>query len=166
MCISGVVSGDLLNRMIEDMIRLAIDPVYPPPAGATTPPTPRPTASTVPISSPIIPPIASVDVPESEILTDLVDDSARVIRWRVLGVAVSLPSPSLTAATSGKTASKRPNGWEMLYTERSQDAMAATRHAKIVQPESIPVCDIPAITAPPSGSAEPSYKISGERRAT
>ena len=53
-------TGDLLHRMIEDFIRLAIDPVFPPPAGTPVPDTPRPTvgiAATIP-TSPVLAPSA------------------------------------------------------------------------------------------------------------
>ncbi len=44
--------GKLLMRMIEDMTRLAIDPVFPPPSGHHRPSTPTSTpASTVPTVS-------------------------------------------------------------------------------------------------------------------
>ncbi len=59
--------------MVEDFIRLAVDPVFPPPAGASVPATPRPTTAppihSVPVSPVLVPtgPGAAPQIPSSEL---------------------------------------------------------------------------------------------------
>lgn len=43
-------AGDLLARMTEDCVRLAIDPVFPPPPGVPIPPTPKSVVAPIPMS--------------------------------------------------------------------------------------------------------------------
>ncbi len=64
--------------------------------------------------------------------------------------AVSLPSAATALAKS-----KRPNGWELLYTEKSAAAMAGTKHHRNVMKDPIPVDEIPHLR---TGA----YKIEGE----
>lgn len=55
------------------------------------------------------------------------------------------------AARKRAAASKRPNGWELLYTERSPAVMTGTAHHKNIIAEAIPLSDLPALKTPAAG---------------
>ncbi len=66
--------------MIEDFIRLAIDPVFPPPAGTPVPDTPRPTAGvTVTVTVAATIPTSPVLAPRDPSAADAVPASMYLI---------------------------------------------------------------------------------------
>jgi hypothetical protein len=116
-------AGKLLLRMIEDMTRLAVDPLFPPPASMQRPPTPTSSVASTPIA---------------ELEAIAAGSAAGVSAGAGAGASDGAAAPPVAhTAAVPPSKSTRENGFELLYTEQSEAARHRTQHHQQIAPHGV-----------------------------